>query len=147
MSYLNPVPVAQGVYYRTDFVKGALEILFKGILDLLNRGFNVDLEFEGIARVCIINKVINIRFPPTLGEKVKMIEKAYPLKNVNSSLSAVTPTELDGNISRVHAIRKSGPPYRLSSLQRPDSSLLKDVKQRIEKLSESSKDLCNIHVH
>ncbi len=147
VSYLNPVPVAQGVYYRTDFVKGALLILFKGVLDLVSRGFNLDLEFEKVAQIRIINKSLTVRFSSALGDRIKMIEGAYPLKNINSSLSALTPETVDGNISRVNAIRKSTTKSRLSTLERPDSSLLKDVKERIEKLAESSRDLCNIHVH
>lgn len=147
VSYLNPVPVAQGAYYKPDFVKEALDTLFEGILDLLHRGFNLDLSFDPAVQVRIIDRALTVTFSPALKETVQSIERSYPRKSVNGPLSALTPTELDGNISRVYALRHHKRPSRLSNLERPDSSSLKNVKDRIDKLSESSKDMCNIRVN
>lgn len=147
VSFLNPVPVATGIFYKSDFVRTALETLFKGALDLIYRGYNINLEFEGIARITVIDKVLQTTFSSSLASHVKAIEQQYPLKSINGSLSALTPTEVGDNISRVHAIRNTHKDSKLKKLERPDSTMLKDIKQRIEKLSTSSKDLCNIHAH
>ena len=147
ISFLNPVPVASGIFYKSEFVRGAVETLLKGVVDLIHRGYNLNLDFEGIAKVTVIDRILKASFASSLASHVHAIEQKYPLKSVNSSLSALTPSEIEGNISRVHAIRNCKKESRLQKLERPDSSMLKDIKQRVEQLSDSSKDLCNIHVH
>lgn len=147
ISFLNPVPVANGIFYKADFVRAAIDTLFEGITDLVHRGYNINLEFEGISKITVIERVLKATFSSSLAPHVRAIEQQYPLKSINASLSALTPSEVEGNISRVHALRKSRKESGLQKLERPDSSMLKDIKQRIERLSDSSKDLCNVHVH
>jgi hypothetical protein len=146
MSYLNPVPIAQGVYFKNDFVRSATDTLFKGIVNLFQRGYNLEIEFDQIATVRLIDRNLKTTFASGLAENTRRIEQIYPLKNVNASLSVILPDSVGENISRVHAIRHCRHETGLQRLERPDSSMLKDIKSRIEKLSESSKDLCNIHV-
>ena len=147
VSYLNPVPIAKACYYNSNFVMGGINALFKGILDLTFRGYNLVIEFEGFSTVTILHRSVKARFVPSLAAKIREIEEAYPLKSVNGPVSAlgVTP-EKPNHISKVHAIVNSKrKATRLDTLQRPNSSMLKDIKQRIDRLTESSKDMCNIY--
>jgi nucleoid DNA-binding protein len=147
MSYLNPVPIASGCYYSSDFVRCAVDTFFKAINDLVMRGFNVVVDFEKLASISLMNRTLKVTFNKSLHERVEPIEKSYPLKSINAPLSALSVVPTKNNISHVHAIVHAKPKgSRLSSLQRPDSSMLKDIKSRIDKLDESSRDLCNISI-
>jgi hypothetical protein len=138
VSYLNSVPIAKGCYYNADFVLCAIDAIFKGIQDLAMRGYNLEIELEGFSTISIVNRSLKSRFSPSLSAKVCEIEKAYPLKSVNGAMSAT-------QVSKVHEIMHSKrKPSKLDTLQRPNSSMLKDIKQRINRLTESSKDMCNI---
>lgn len=147
MSYLNPVPIAKGAYFGPDFVASAIDVIFRAICDLLMRGYNLRLEFEGACTVSVVDRAIKISFAESLKPSIASIEKSYPLKSINASLSALTPSSTPDNISRVHTLIHTKRESRLSTLQRPNSSMLKDIKQRIERLNDSSKDLCNIHAN
>ena len=147
VSYLNPVPVAAGCYLAADFVKTAIDTIFKAIADLAMRGFNLELEFDSMCTVTVRDRSLKAVFVASLKSKITQIEQCYPLKSINRSLTALpSPDTAVTNISPVHAIvHAKKPASRLSTLQRPNSSMLKDIKERIEKLNESSKDLCNIN--
>ena len=146
VSYLNPLPIAKGAYYDPEFVREGLETIFRAISDLVFRGFNLNIEFEDLCVVKILNKRIKVHFSPQLATKISAIESLYPLKSINGSRSALAPDTHGENISRVHALRNCKNESGLSKLERPNSAMLSDIKQRIQRLSESSKDLCNVHV-
>ena len=145
MSYLNPVPIAQGTYFSAKFVASAMDLLFRAISDLLMRGYNLRLDFDASCVFWVIDRVVKVTFTDSLKPSIAAIEKSYPLKSINASLPAVAHPLSAASISPVHAIINGKRVSRLSTLQRPNSSMLKDIKQRIERLHESSKDLCNIH--
>ena len=141
VSYLNPVPIAKGCYYNSDFVQGAMDAIFKGIEDLAFRGYNMEIDLEEFCVITVNNRSLKFRFSPSLAGKIQEIEKAYPLKSVNGAMSAAQTSNVH---AIVHAKRKCS---KLDTLQRPNSSMLKDIKQRIDRLTESSKDMSNININ
>lgn len=147
ISYLNPVPIAQGTFFNSDFVRQSVGIIFRAIADLIARGNDLVIDFENLAVIRTVDKTLRVSFSRNLASKVKEIEESYPRRSVNASLSAVTPMKIGHNISAVNAIRNCKKETLLSTLERPNSSMLSNIKQRIERLSESSKDLCNVHVN
>ena len=147
ISYLNPVPIANGSFYKSDFVRQSLDIIFRAIVDLITRGYDVLIEFEDLASIRVVDKCLRVSFSRSLATKVKEIEESYPKRSVNASLSAISPKKIGNNISTVYAIRNCKKDSLLDTLERPNSAMLSDIKQRIERLSESSKDLCNVHAN
>lgn len=145
MSYLNPVPIAAACYYKAEFVRTTIDTIFRALADLAIRGFNLDIEFRGLCSLCLVHRKLTVKFSISLSDKLTVIEQSYPLRSVNRSVPAIGPKREEGNISHVHAaVHAKKRDSRLSSLQRPNSTMLKDIKDRIEKLSESSKDLVSI---
>lgn len=146
VSYLNPVPIAAGCYFSSNFVKNTLDVLFKGVLDLIMRGYNLDLDFEGAVNIRIFDKRVRTRFSPLIADRANIISASWPLKCINASLTCISQsTAGKTSISPVHAIKTNQRvPSNLDTLQVPDATRLKDMKTKIHKLTEGSKDFANI---
>ena len=145
MSYLNPVPIASGCYLSSDFVRTTIDIIFKAIQDLSFRAYNLNIEFVQLVTVSIINKKLKYKFATDLFAHTKQIEQSWPLKSINGPTNAIRQlSKTVPSISPVHALIHAKTSTRLSVLQRPDSSKLRDIKAKIRQLSESSRDLSNI---
>ena len=148
MTYLNPVPIAAGCFLNAGFVQEALGTIFRAVIDLVMRGYNLELDFEDCVSVCIMDKKVKAVFSNSVLQGTKQIEACWPVKSINSSLSVIPTSMVEGageSISRVFAIKNGKRrTSKLDSLQIPDPTRLKDMKSKMAALSEASKDLSHI---
>ncbi len=152
MSYLNPVPIAAACYLSAELVKHSIDMIFKAINDLIFRDYSLILEIPSLVTIRIIERKLTATFHDDLKNTTQSIAKSWPLKSVNSSIS--TTIKLGGQkpgtcqiISPVRALINHRSHSRLSTLQKPDASSLHDMKTKIQRLNESSRDLSNIAPH
>jgi hypothetical protein len=152
MSYLNPVPIAAACYLPTDFVKSSIDLIFKAINDLIFRDYSLVLDFSSLLTIRVIERKLSVVFHDDVKRSSSNIAKSWPLKSINNSISANV--QFGGQkkgtcqiISPVRALIAHRTTSRLSDLQKPDVSSLHDIKAKIQKLNESSRDLSNIAPH
>jgi len=152
MSYFNSVPIASACFLPAQYVKHAIGLVFRAINDLIFRDYSLIITFSSLLTIRIINRKLTTTFHSDLKTSTTNIAKCWPLKSVNNSLPATL--HLGGQkqgtceiVSPVRALIDYKPETKLSKLQTPDASSLHDMKTRIRKLNESSKDLSNIAPH
>ncbi len=148
MSYLNPAPIAAGCYFSTDFVRRAVDVIFRAIHDLIFRGYNLHISIPSLVDIRITNKKLSCVFDSGFMKQSQTIACAWPVKSVNNAISVfdIPKTSPVGEtvVSPVHIYKTRIPQSKLPQLQKPDASSLKDMKQRIKNLDDSSKDLFNL---
>ncbi len=148
MSYLNPAPIAAGCYFSTDFVRRAVEVIFRAIHDLIFRGYNLHISIPSLVAIRVTNKKLTCVFDQGFVKHSESIACAWPVKSVNNAISVfdLPKATADGDtvISPVHVFKTRTSQSKLPELQKPDVSSLKDMKQRIKILDDSSRDLFNL---
>ena len=143
VSYLNPVPIASGCFLDPIFVGNTVLTLIKAVVDLVMRGYNIELDFDELGTVLIFDKLLKVVFGPLIMAKSVEISSSWPVKSITSSLSALP--SCGTSISKVHAIRNATRKIsKLDSLERPNSTGLKNMVLKISQLDEGSKSFAKI---
>ena len=89
MIYANPVPVASGCQMGVDVVRGAIDIIFKAIEDLINiHDKDISLQF-GFACVQMRQKNLKVAFADYLTKEVTDAGFENSMKRMNNSVSAM----------------------------------------------------------
>ena len=148
MSYLNPAPIAAGCYFQTDFVRSAIDTMFRAINDLIFRGYNVRIVIPSLLELRVTGRKLFCTFDPEFRTHSQKIASSWPKKSINGAISVFDIPKLvpDGEkiISPVHLFKSKKGESNLKKLQTPDASSLKNMKERIKGLDHSSRDLFNI---
>jgi len=148
MSYLNPAPIAAGCYFQTDFVRSAIDTIFRAINDLVFRGYNIRIVVPSLLELRVVGRKLSCTFDATFRIHSQEIASSWPRKSINSAISVFDIPKLVPNgdeiISPVHLFKSRKPETKLNKLQKPDASSLKNIKERIKGLDDSSRDLFNI---
>lgn len=76
VAFLNEVPVASGAYYHVDVVRSGLRQLFVGILDLMTREYELDLDF-GVCKFRAGHGKIKVAFDPVYVNQVAEAKVPY----------------------------------------------------------------------
>ncbi|CAD7960466.1 unnamed protein product [Amoebophrya sp. A120] len=61
IKFLNEVPLASGCYYKTDVVKSAVKQFFTAVVDLADRGYDIDLDMDVVC-IKVVNKNVKATF-------------------------------------------------------------------------------------
>eukprot|EP00451_Oxyrrhis_marina_P005310 CAMPEP_0204291076 /NCGR_PEP_ID=MMETSP0468-20130131/61797_1 /ASSEMBLY_ACC=CAM_ASM_000383 /TAXON_ID=2969 /ORGANISM="Oxyrrhis marina" /LENGTH=275 /DNA_ID=CAMNT_0051269351 /DNA_START=55 /DNA_END=882 /DNA_ORIENTATION=+ len=127
MEFLNVVPIAAGCYYTTKIVTSAITQFFKAVVDLAQRGYNVDLDF-GFARVRIFSRALQVAFARRLGDTVN---KSHVRTFTPEATSA---TWKSANLSQ----------SMVGLIERPQSAEVRARRNRTKHLGVMSCDMCSI---
>jgi len=90
--FLNAKPIAAGCYYNQDVISSTIKALFQGVIDLVKREYNVQLDFNG-SKIIIEKRNLHVKFSPSLTRSVQNTtqrRKSNPISNVwkHANLSA-----------------------------------------------------------
>jgi len=84
--FLNPVPIAAGTYYKPNVVKGCIDALFRGLIDLSQRGYNLELDFH-FAKVSIRNRDLKVFFTRNFVIKVQDNVASWPERTCKDNIA------------------------------------------------------------
>ncbi|EER08605.1 conserved hypothetical protein [Perkinsus marinus ATCC 50983] len=165
MIYLNKVPIAAGLFLKTQVVADGISALFKAVKDLSSRGYNLDLDFkfcrwqiiDGDLKVSLIwvfsrssNKFIDqTKFSPSLVREAQKDARQWPTRDASAN---PLPTLAQALADKTDP---SKPPQPISAtwknpnvskamtglIKRPDSPKIDSVRQRTLQLGIMSLDL------
>ncbi|CAD7964306.1 unnamed protein product [Amoebophrya sp. A25] len=80
VKFLNEVPIAAGTYYKTDLVKSVVKHFFVAVVDLAERGYDIDLDMKA-AKIKIAKGNVTATFDSSLSQKF-----AEPVKPMNTAM-------------------------------------------------------------
>lgn len=76
VAFLNEVPVASGAYYKADVVRSGIRQLFVAVLDLMHRGYDLDLDMS-VCRFRAGPGKISVTFDPEYVRSVRQPKTPY----------------------------------------------------------------------
>lgn len=94
MVYCNPYPIAAACMISTDVVKDGLNAFWSAIVDLVNYGRDIDLNF-GFCRIQIVDRDLRVRFRKDFRSRVDNKDFEERLKMSNTSCSSFWKTSYD----------------------------------------------------
>ena len=150
MTYLNPAPIAAGCYFSTDFVRPTIDIIFRAISDLIYRNYNLRIRIPNLVDISVTSRKLSCVFDKSIIDEGLKISSTWPLKSINNAVGVfevpkIARDENDNLISPIHAFKaRKQRDTKLTRLQKPDASSLKNIKERIKGLEDSSRDLFNL---
>lgn len=134
---LNEVPIAAGCYYSVDIVRSAVRQIFSAIVDLAERGYELDLEM-GDVKLIIHNRNVQAKFSDSCVNKLQV-----PI-SIGSFHSGTDAKEnLSGAPPRLSETWKR-PEYSQAMselLERPHSAEVHKTRVAVANLAVMSKDL------
>jgi hypothetical protein len=150
MSYVNPVPVAHGCCLKVDFVRASIGVIFKAIMDLAMRRYNLRIAIDGVVTLSIIDRKLTYSFSPSILATSDALGRTWPLKSVTGPIGVFeTQKGFWSDQSPVQTMIHSAPLSSrsdLGKLQIPDKTKFEDMKTKIDNLSKSSRDLYSIEL-
>ena len=87
MIFCNPYPIASACMVPTPVVKDGLEAIWSAVIDLIDYGHDVDLNF-GFARVCIYDKNLRVSFKKGLSQNIERHDFEDKMKMAQTSCSS-----------------------------------------------------------
>jgi len=128
--FLNSVPLAAGTYFHKDLVKSALSAIFQGVIDLIERDYNVTLNL-GCVRLKIHDRMIVEKFDSDIMQYKKPSLHGNQMLRRTQSLPKLSDTW------RVPAFSKS----MMNFMERPNSRAYSRKKISSDTLGILSLDL------
>jgi len=128
--FLNNVPLAAGTYFHKDLVKSALSAIFQGVIDLIERDYNVTLNL-GCVRLKIHDRMIVEKFDSDIMQYKK------PSLHDNQMLRRTQSLPKLSDTWRVPAFSKS----MMNFMERPNSRAYSRKKISSDTLGILSLDL------
>jgi len=136
MQYPNPAPIAAGVYYRKEVVDACIKAMFLGVLDLSLRGYSMELDFTGFAKVRIMDRNLHVFFSRNFTGNVQTNVTSWPTRSEEDKSKSISATWKTKDLS--NAMMNFHP--------RPDSRHLMRSKTRTLQLGIMSLDLTSTQV-
>ena len=132
MIYANPVPVASACQMGVDVVRGALDIIFKAIEDLINiHDKDISLQF-GFACVQMRQKNLKVAFADYLTKEVTDSGFENSMKRMNNSVSSMWRT----STSKMFQQSALG-----TMIKKPNGAVTQALAQKTEALKLMSMDM------
>merc|ERR1719456_195352 len=136
MQYPNPAPISAGVYYRKEVVDACIKAIFLGVLDLSLRGYSMELDFTGFAKVRIMDRNLHVFFSRNFTGNVQSNVTSWPTRPEEEKSKSISATWKTKDLS--NAMMNFHP--------RPDSRHLMRSKTRTLQLGIMSLDLTSTQV-
>jgi hypothetical protein len=131
MQYPNPAPIAAGTYYRPQVVDACIKALILGIIDLSLRGYNMELDFTGFAKVRIFDRNLHAFFSRNFTYAAQENVMSWPTRSEAEKGKSISSTWKTKELSNA----------MMSFHPRPDSRHLSRSKTRTLQLGIMSLDL------
>jgi len=131
MNYVNPAPIAAGTYYRKEVVDACIKAIFLGIVDLSLRGYGMELDFTGFAKVRISDRNLHVFFSKgfTFGAQESVM--SWPERSDEEKSKSISATWKTKDLSKA----------MMNFHPRPDSRHLMRSKTRTLQLGIMSLDM------
>ncbi|KAF4663823.1 hypothetical protein FOZ61_001369 [Perkinsus olseni] len=84
MMYLNKVPIAAGLFLKTQVVVDGVKALFKGVQNLSSRDYNMDLDFK-FCRVQILEGDLKAKFSTSLVVEAQKDARQWPTREASTN--------------------------------------------------------------
>lgn len=135
---LNEVPVAAGTYFKVEIVRSAMKQIFSAVVDLAERGYEMDLGLGNDIKIVIHNRSVKALF----SENCKHHHTAQI--SVGQLKSGTSPQKTSSDtVPRLSDTWKTADVSKAMStlLDKPNSNAVHQTRVAVQNLQVMSKDL------